>query len=33
MAIPNLISLLVLNRILVRETREFLWAGNPDKAG
>jgi alanine or glycine:cation symporter, AGCS family len=33
MAIPNLISLLVLNRILVRETREFLWEGNLDKAG
>jgi alanine or glycine:cation symporter, AGCS family len=33
MAIPNLISLLVLNRVLVRETREFLWEGNLDKAG
>jgi len=33
MAIPNLISLLVLNRVLVRETREFLWKGNLDKAG
>ena len=33
MAIPNLISLLVLNRILVRETREFLWEGNLDKVG
>ena len=33
MAVPNLISLLVLNRVLVRETREFLWEGNLDKAG
>ncbi len=33
MAIPNLISLLVLNRVLVRETREFLWEGNLDRAG
>jgi alanine or glycine:cation symporter, AGCS family len=33
MAIPNLISLLVLNRVLVHETREFLWKGNLDRAG
>ena len=32
MAIPNLISLLVLNRLLVSETREYLWSGNIDKA-
>ena len=32
MAIPNLISLLVLNRLLVSETREFLWSGNLDKS-
>jgi AGCS family alanine or glycine:cation symporter len=32
MAIPNLISLLVLNRLIVSETREFLWSGNLDKS-
>jgi AGCS family alanine or glycine:cation symporter len=32
MAIPNLISLLVLNRVIVAETREYLWSGNLDKA-
>ena len=31
MAIPNLISLIVLNRVIVNETREFLW--NQDKTG
>ena len=25
MAVPNLISLLVLNRVLVAETRRYLW--------
>ena len=33
MAIPNLISLIVLNRVIVRETKEFLWDGNLDKHG
>ena len=28
MAIPNLISLIVLNGVIVRETREFLWNKN-----
>jgi len=28
MAVPNLISLIVLSGVLVRETREFLWSGN-----
>ena len=32
MAIPNLISLLVLSRLLVAETRDFLWSGNLDKS-
>jgi len=31
MAVPNLISLLALNGIIVAETREYLWAGNHDK--
>jgi AGCS family alanine or glycine:cation symporter len=25
MAVPNLVSLLMLNRVLVSETREYLW--------
>jgi AGCS family alanine or glycine:cation symporter len=32
MAIPNLISLIVLNRVLVAETREYLWTDNLDKS-
>ncbi len=28
MAIPNLISLLLLSGVLVRETRKYLWSGN-----
>ena len=32
MAIPNLISLIVLNRVLVAETREYLWSDNLDKS-
>jgi AGCS family alanine or glycine:cation symporter len=28
MAIPNLISLLVLNGVLVAETQKYLWSGN-----
>ena len=31
MAIPNLISLLMLSGILVHETRKFLWRGRLDK--
>ncbi len=31
MAIPNLISLLVLNGLLVSETRKYLWSGNLEK--
>jgi alanine or glycine:cation symporter, AGCS family len=31
MAIPNLISLLVLSKVLVSETREYLWSGNLDR--
>jgi len=30
MAIPNLISLLFLNKIIVSETKQFLWEGSPD---
>ena len=33
MAIPNLISLIVLNGVIVKETREYLWNGNLDKEG
>jgi AGCS family alanine or glycine:cation symporter len=31
MAIPNLISLLCLNGILVHETRKYLWRHRLDK--
>jgi AGCS family alanine or glycine:cation symporter len=31
MAIPNLISLLLLNGIIVHETRKYLWRNNLDK--
>jgi alanine or glycine:cation symporter, AGCS family len=33
MAIPNLISLLALQAILVAETRKYLWSGNLDHSG
>jgi len=33
MAIPNLISLIVLNRVIVAETKEYLWDGNLEKDG
>lgn len=32
MAIPNLISLLALQGILVAETRKYLWSGNLEKS-
>lgn len=31
MAVPNLISLLVLSGVVVKETREYLWSGNLDR--
>ncbi|MBK9088526.1 MAG: sodium:alanine symporter family protein [Holophagales bacterium] len=31
MAIPNLVSLLALNGVLVSETRKYLWSGNLEK--
>ena len=31
MAIPNLISLLLLSGILVKETKHYLWEGRLDK--
>lgn len=31
MAIPNLISLLLLSGVLVRETQKYLWSGNLDR--
>jgi alanine or glycine:cation symporter, AGCS family len=30
MAIPNLVALLVLNKVLVSETKKYLWEGNLD---
>lgn len=32
MAIPNLIALLVLNKVIIAETREFLWEGKIDES-
>lgn len=31
MAIPNMVSLLLLSGVIVRETREFLWSGRLDE--
>ena len=33
MAVPNLIALLGLSGVVVKETPEYLWSGNLDKAG
>ena len=33
MAVPNLISLLALQTILVTETRKYLWSGNLEQSG
>jgi AGCS family alanine or glycine:cation symporter len=33
MAIPNLISLIVLNRVIAAETKQYLWDGNLEKEG
>ena len=33
MAVPNLISLLALNGVIVAETHEYLWSGNLDQQG
>ncbi|MDP3831975.1 MAG: alanine:cation symporter family protein, partial [Ignavibacteriaceae bacterium] len=33
MAIPNLVSLLLLSGILVKETKKYLWDGNLDEIG
>jgi AGCS family alanine or glycine:cation symporter len=33
MAVPNLISLLLLNGVIVGETRKYLWSGNLDAHG
>lgn len=33
MAIPNLISLILLSGVAVKETRKYLWEGNLDKYG
>jgi len=33
MAIPNLISLLMLSKVLVAETRTYLWEGRLDETG
>ena len=31
MAVPNLISLLLLSKVLIRDTQHFLWNGNLDQ--
>ncbi|MDD3350775.1 MAG: alanine:cation symporter family protein, partial [Eubacteriales bacterium] len=31
MAIPNIVALLLLSGVIVRETKEYLWDGNLDK--
>ena len=31
MAVPDLIALLALNGVIVKETAEYLWSGNLDK--
>lgn len=31
MAVPNLVSLLVLNRVIVKETEKYLWSGKLDQ--
>ncbi len=31
MAVPNLISLLALNGVIVAETQKYLWSGNLDQ--
>jgi AGCS family alanine or glycine:cation symporter len=33
MAVPNLISLVALSGVVVKETRDFLWTGNLDREG
>jgi len=32
MAVPNLISLLVLNKVIISETKQFLWDGKLDES-
>jgi AGCS family alanine or glycine:cation symporter len=32
MAVPNLVCLLVLAPVVVDQTRQYLWQGNPDQA-
>jgi AGCS family alanine or glycine:cation symporter len=31
MAIPNLLALLLLSKVLIRETNHYLWKGNLDE--
>ena len=33
MAIPNLLCLIFLSNIIVKETRQYLWEGNLDEEG
>ena len=33
MAVPNLVSLIALNGVIVAETRAYLWSGHLDRAG
>ena len=30
MAVPNLIALLLLNKVIVKETKDYLWSGKID---
>jgi len=33
MAIPNLVALLLLSKVLIKETNKYLWEGRLDEAG
>jgi AGCS family alanine or glycine:cation symporter len=33
MAIPNLLCLLFLSNVIVKETRKYLWSGKLDEEG
>ncbi len=33
MALPNLVSLLLLSKVIVKETKKYLWNGNLDEVG
>ena len=31
MAVPNLISLILLSKVIIKETKDYLWAGDLDR--